>query len=246
MKRTMLVFGIIMVALLSGCMHRQDNNAVSIAYSEISEISDALAFKLEHEELNGEAHPNNPDWIFKDMYIPENNPFRYAELEEVVGLLETGGTGIVYLGFPNCPWCRSFIPVLIDSARDFGIHEILYRNILEDRNILELEDGAIYEARAGHPSYYRLLELLGDLAPVYRGLEDDSIRRVFVPALLFIKDGEVVRYQGVLESFQERAAEDERGGWQLMNDDEVRELTQILMTYFEMLFGNIDDCAEPC
>ena len=231
--------------ILAGCVSSGSGSTV-ISGSDSETISDALAFKLEHEELNGVPNPNNPELIFKDMYIPENNPFRYAELYEIVQLLENNGTGVVYLGFPICPWCRSFVPVLTNTAIEYGVREILYRNILEDRNILELEDGVIYETRAGHPEYYRLLELLGDLAPAYTGLEDDSFRRVFVPALLFIKDGEVIRYQGALASFQERVSTEELGGWLQKNEEEIEELSQIFSDYFEKLFENTDDCVIAC
>ena len=232
--------------VLAGCVARGGDTIVDVIIDDEAVISDALAFKLEHEDLNGVPNPNNPDRIFKDMYIPENNPFRYAELYEIVYLLENNGTGVVYLGFPICPWCRSFVPVLTAAAMEFGVNEILYRNILEDRNILELEDGIIYETRAGHPDYYRLLELLDNLAPVYIGLQDDSLRRIFVPALLFIKNGEIIRYQGALESFQERVSDEELGGWLPMNEEEIKKLNQIFTGYFEKLFRVIDDCPIAC
>jgi len=210
------------------------------AMTEADSNEDALAFKLEHEELNGQPNPSNPERLFLDMHIPENNPFRYADFDEINDLLENG-TGVIYLGFPICPWCRTFVPVLTDAALEFGVEEILYRNILDDRNILELdeESGELVEDRAGHPGYYELLDIIGDFAPIYNvDFDDDSIRRVFVPAVIFVKDGEVVHYQGTLASFQERASADEElGGWQPKNDDEVAELTQIFMQYFEMLFG---------
>ena len=238
-----LIYLLFALVLFAGCQSHVDLEAHGYSYDV---TSDALSFKISYEELNGMPNPHNPERVFKDVYIPANNPIRFAEFDDIIDLLETGGTGVVYLSFPICPWCRTFAPVLIETANQFGIHEILYRNILDDRNILELRDGEVYETRAGHPGYYRLLELLGDLAPVYTGLEDDSIRRVFVPALLFIKDGEVVRYQGALGSFQERVAEDELGGWQSKNEDEINELSEIFLHYFHKLFGNIDDCTEPC
>ena len=231
--------------ILAGCVARGGDVSATVT-NDNEVISDALAFKLEHEELNGIPNPSNPERIFKDMYIPANNPFRYAEFDEIIQLFENNGTGVVYLGFPICPWCRSFVPVLTNAALEFRLSEILYRNILEDRNILELEDGVIYETRAGHPGYYRLLELLGNLAPAYTGLEDDSLRRVFVPALLFIKNGEVIRYQGALESFQERVSSEELGGWLPKNEEEVEELNQIFMDYFRKLFGDREDCLTPC
>ena len=198
---------------------------------------DALAFKIEHEELNGVPHPDNPDRIFKDMYVPENNPFRYVEFDEIIEVLENG-TGVIYFGFPTCPWCRNLVPVLTDATIAFGVEDILYRNVWYDRNILELEGDEIVEVRAGHPGYYQVLEILGDHAPEYRGLEDDSIRRIFVPAVVFVQEGEIISYYENLPAFQDRVDEEELGGWLPMNEDEVEELTQIFMAYFERLFGH--------
>jgi len=228
-KRVVLIMlSIVMFALL-GCQG-SNPDAENID-------NDALRFKIEHEVLNGEASPDNPERIFKEMYIPEDNPFRYVEYDEIIELLEDG-TGIIYLGFPTCPWCRNFVPVLVEAAIEFGVEEILYRDILDDRNILELEDGEIVEVRAGDTGYYQLLEALGDIAPEYTGLDDDSIRRIFVPTLIFVKDGEVINFQESLPSFQERVSGEELGGWLPMNDEEIAELTAIFMTYFGILFGN--------
>jgi len=227
-----VAIGVSALALLglSGCQTEETN----------AEATDALAFVAEHEDLNGVPHPDNPDLIFKDMYVSEDNPFRYVEFDEIVELLENG-TGIVYFGFPNCPWCRNLVPVLTDAAIAFGVEDILYRNVWEDRNVLELDDdGEIVEVRAGDPGYYQVLEILGDLAPAYRGLEDESIRRIFVPAVVFIRDGEVISYFQNLPTFQARVEDenDATTAWDPMNAEEVEELTQIFIAYFEQVFGD--------
>lgn len=244
-KSLVTILGIVtLLMLLVGCQAIEDTTEAegeaTDATTENDEaevhITDALAFKLEHEELNGVPHPDNSELLFKEMYIPEDNPFRYAEFDEIIDLLEDG-TGIVYFGFPTCPWCRNLVPVLTNAAIDFGVDEILYRNVLYDRNILELEDGEVVEVRAGHPGYYQVLDILGDFAPEYRELEDASIRRIFVPAVVFVQDGEMISYYESLPSFQDRVSGEELGGWLSMNEDEIEELTQIFMSYFEELFG---------
>ena len=249
-KMTFLILMGVLLITLVACRNGDDDteNPTEPVPSESTEqieqtpSADALAFKAEHEELNGLAHPDVPDAIMKDMYVQENNPFRYAQYDEIIELLE-GGTGIIYFGFPICPWCRNLVPVLTDAAIDFGVEDILYRNVLEDRNILNLEDGQIVEVRAGHPGYYQVLEILGNLAPEYRGLEDESIRRIFVPAVVFVKDGAVISYFQNLSTFQDRVNDeaDEVTAWDSMNSDEIQELRQIFMNYFEILFG--DECG---
>jgi len=217
--------------------------------------NEVFNFKQHYEALNNTPAAFNPELIFKEMYIPESNPFRLAEFDEINQLIKRG-TGIIYLGFPICPWCRNLVPVLANAAIGFGVSEILYRDILEDRNILELEEGEIVETRAGKPGYYRLLALLGDIAPVYAGLEDDTIRRVYVPAVIFVRNGEIIGYITGLDSFRDRVSDEALGGWLPMNEAEEDELFQLFMQYFRLTFepqpaptpspGADDDACPLC
>jgi len=251
MKKINYILIILLIAIFKvmGCASAGQEEELVIS-------PDSLLFIIEHEELNGLADPSNPNLIFLDMYIPANNPIRYAEFGEINHLLENG-TGIIYLGFPSCPWCRNLVPVLIDAALEFGVEEILYRNILYDRNILVLQDGEVAKIRAGHPGYYQLLEILGEHAPAYAGLNDESIRRVFVPSVIFAKDGEIIGIVQSLDAFRIRVSEDALGAWLPMDEDEVNELTKIFNDFFEKLFGDgfinnendlndIDDLCPRC
>jgi thiol-disulfide isomerase/thioredoxin len=244
MKQKFLFLTAVIFVFLTAC-----RSADAAADTEGAIMSDGLAFKAEYEALNGQPHPTNAELSFIEIDIAENNPFVFAEFDEI-NELAANGTGIIYLGFPECPWCRAMLPVLTNAAIDFGVDKILYRNILDERNILERYEGEIIEIRAGEPGYYRLLEILGDIAPVYTGLDDESIRRIFVPALIFVKDGNVIAYEESLETFQERVRDDSLGSWQPMNEAEVNELTRIYVNYFNILFNDAnldwDSEIEPC
>jgi len=202
---------------------------------------DSLRFKQVYERLNGIAYENNPSLVFQTIEIPSDNPFVFASFDEIIYLLENNGTGVVYLGFPNCSWCRNLVPVLIEAASDFGLEKILHRNIYEDRNLLEIQDDEIIELREGNPGYLRILELLGERAPIYRELfplNDGTIRRIYVPVVLFIRDGEIIRYQGNLDSFQARVNQnDDITSFDPMNEDEIDELKHIFLEYFARLFN---------
>ena len=87
--------------------------------------SDASKFKKEYESLNGKA--NDAGVLHKEITIPEDNPMVYATYEEVVDMLENG-TGIVYFGYPECPWCRAALPVLLEAADEELMTKILYYN----------------------------------------------------------------------------------------------------------------------
>lgn len=50
---------------------------------------------------------------FKKEYanVRDDNVFIYKSTEEIINILEHG-TGIVYLGFPECPWCQAYVKFL--------------------------------------------------------------------------------------------------------------------------------------
>ena len=61
-----------------------------------------------------------------------DNVFVYRNPEQIINILEKG-TGIVYLGFPECPWCTAYIPYLNEIAKEKKVEKIYYLNILEER-----------------------------------------------------------------------------------------------------------------
>ena len=68
----------------------------------------------------------------KEYDFTVNNVFVYRNLDEINKILENG-TGVVYLGFPECPWCRGYIPYLNEVAINEHLDKIYYFNILNDR-----------------------------------------------------------------------------------------------------------------
>ena len=61
-----------------------------------------------------------------------DNVFVYRTPEQIINILEKG-TGIVYLGFPECPWCTAYVPYLNEIAKEKEVEKIYYLNILEER-----------------------------------------------------------------------------------------------------------------
>ena len=158
--------------MLVGCKDKEIKN------------TDALKFKEEYESLN-----NNEKYI--DVKIDEDNPFIYADYENIMEIIDT--TGIIYFGFKECPWCRNAVPALIKAANKTGIKEIYYYNVKDIRNTLELgENGEIITKKEGTDEYNSIVNALYESLDVYEGLNDDSIKRIYAPTVIFIKDGEVV------------------------------------------------------
>lgn len=168
-----LLSGLLILGLLAGCTPAVDKN------------SDAYKFKTEYEELNEkEGH--------LAIEIPEENPMVYATIDEIMDVIQVDG-GIIYFGFPECPWCRNALPVLLEAAEEMEVDTIYYYNAREGRDKLELkDDGTIEVLQEKGEDYQQIYDALYDHLNVYDGLEDDSIKRLYFPTVFFIKDGQVI------------------------------------------------------
>lgn len=151
---------------------------------------DEKSFKKEYERYNGYTNPGSDKKYF-DVNIEEQNGIKYLDDDEVIDMLQNK-TGIIYFGFPTCPWCRSMIEVLLDAKDSTNQKNIYYYNALDIRDEKVLEDGKVKTTKKGKKNYYKILDILGDKASVYEGLEDDSIKRLYFPTVVFVRNGKIV------------------------------------------------------
>ncbi len=185
-KKIMLIFLIAIVVLLAISLIIYlitNNNDNKNDY-----ITDAIKIKEEYEELNEKKNDNG--YIYPKVSLKKNNPFVYATAKEVINTLENG-TGLIYLGFPDCPWCRNAINVLQYVNTD----KILYLNMTEQRDNYELVNGSLTKTKEGTNEYYELLELLDPILTDYK-IGDTKVgeKRIYVPLVIGVKDGEIVGY----------------------------------------------------
>ncbi len=160
---------------------------------------DSVKFKKEYEALNGTMNDAGVEYL--TVEIPEANRLVYATEEEIIEIFE-GGSGVIFFGFPECPWCRSAINVMNEAAKEASLGRIHYVNVLEMRDAKSLNsNGEIVVDEAGSDFYYKLLEYLGDSAPVYPGLDSEDERRILVPLVVSVTYGEIADvHMGTLDS----------------------------------------------
>ena len=115
---------------------------------------------------------------FSEEYtlVDKDNKFRYANIDEVIDTLEDG-TGVVYLGFPECKWCQQYTVYLNELAKDRNIPEIMYYNIREDR-------------QGNTKNYQTIVNLLKDYLPE----DEEGNPRVYVPAVIFMSNGKILGF----------------------------------------------------
>ena len=183
--------------------------------------SDAYRFRHENEILNGQVSADGEN-IHRALSIPVRNPFVFIDGYETFNII-SGGTGIIYMGFPECPWCRALLPALMDAVQESRWRGNIYHyNGRADRDVLRLEYGEIVVVEEGAPVYHALVELLFDYLGPYLGLEDDNIRRIYFPTTVFVQDGEISSVH--LGTIPEHTI-----GWHDLSEEQYNELVASLV-----------------
>lgn len=198
-KGIIITMGIIIVALIVVVIFLlvKDNGGND---NNNNEITDAQRFS---EEYN---------------LVPEDNAFVYSSVDEIIDILENG-TGVVYLGFPECRWCDQYVVYLNEVAKERGVSEIYYYNIREDRS-------------NNTENYQKIVSLLEE----YLQNDEEGNPRIYVPAVIFMNNGTIV-------GFDDETSYD-TGGFDIpseyWSDEKVLDLKERLNSYIDEVSICID------
>ena len=199
--------------------------AMLIIYLCINKGSDSIRFKKEYESLNAQEK-------YIDVKIPEDNNVQYASFDDVMDVLNSG-TGIIYFGFPECPWCRNALPVLLKAAKDNEVSNFYYYNAKSIRDEKVLKDGKVVTNKKGTDEYYKLLDKLSDVISPYQGLNDDSIKRLYFPTAVFVMGGKIVGFhEGTVDSQEDPSKN--------LTSKQEKELLNIYNENIEKIYGFCD------
>lgn len=108
--------------------------------------------------------------------VDKDNVFEYRNIDQIIKTLESG-TGVVYLGFPECQWCQQYVVYLNEVAKARGISTIYYYNIRQDRTDNTEE-------------YQRIVNLLKD----YLEEDEEGNPRIYVPAVILVRNGDIIGF----------------------------------------------------
>ncbi|MFA5603577.1 MAG: hypothetical protein WDA12_01820 [Bacilli bacterium] len=214
MKKILMI---LLMVLLVGCT---DKNIWK-------ETKDSLKFEKEYEVLNGTKNANGTEYLNID--IPSANPIKYLTIDETIEFLENG-TGILYLGRPGCPYCRSTLNTFLDFAKDNEIKKINYYN----PEIIRSE---------GTDDYKKILEILDEYLKVdvvTQSEEDEdfdsTLKRLAVPDVYFVNKGRVIGH------YQESRSEF-RGS---LTKSQEKELKEAYNEIYSDYVDSISLCTEEC
>lgn len=226
MKKNVIILSIIVVIAL----------VIAILFFLLNNkgMSDGERFKQEYEELN-DSH--------LEVNIDSDNMIKYIGLEEAIDIIKND-TGVIYFGYPSCPWCRNAVPVLLDAASSTSLDTIYYVNAYNIRDVKEIDDdGNIVTTNEGDRLYDDLLGVLDDILDPYTlTLDNGEVidlgeKRLYVPMVLFVKDGEVVSYHLSTVDSQEDPSIS-------LNDSQRDELYNIYLDGINNVVGGICNVQE--
>lgn len=151
-KQNLVIIGliIIIIALLFIIIKVKDDKE--------EEVLDNIKFAQEYTEVG------------------EDNLYVYRTNEETIKILENG-TGVILIGFPECPWCQRYAVYLNEVAKDLDYEKIYYYNVLEDR-------------KNNTEEYKKIVSLIEE----HLQYDDEGNKKIFVPAVIALKDGEILGF----------------------------------------------------
>lgn len=164
----------------------------------------------------------NDSLKFSEEYNLEDkeNIFVYKTTEEIIKILENG-TGVVYLGFPECPWCVEYVKYLNEVAKDSDISKIYYKNILNDRKENTKEYQKIVEILSNHLQY-----------------DEEGNKKIYVPAVIVVNNGIIV-------GFDDETAYDTKG-FQTPKEYWENESLENFKTKLNSMFKNLNNTCTKC
>lgn len=234
MKKTIKLFVIIIgVLLISACGTKE------------SKTNDAKKFKEEYESLNGGVSSSGKDYL--EVEIDEDNKVKYSSIKDIIKVLESG-TGVIYLGYPECPWCRNVVPVLMRASNNTGIENVYYLNMHDVRDKMEVDsNGNVVTVEEGEEGYKDLLEKLDSILSEYTVKDDDGKeydtgeKRIFVPTVIFVKNGKILDYHM-------DTVESQTDPYVGLNEEQEMELYDIYVNGIHKILGDQcdDDSEEHC
>ena len=169
----------------------------------------------------------------------KDNNVKYLKVSEVINKLQKGSS-IIYFGFPECPWCQNLVPVLISVNNEYKDNTLYYYNALDIRDKKHLDDdGNIVVDKEGTKEYKKIVEILSDHLGAYEGLNDESIKRLYFPTVVFVSDGEVVDVHiGTIDS--------QTNPKKKLTSSQKDELTEILEKKFDKVLTEACEKEENC
>ena len=210
---------------------------IFVIYNHISKKNDSLYFKNSYESLNGQIRESDGN-TYNNISISENNPIKIINAKKATKILKNG-TGVIYFGANWCPWCRTIIPVLFNSASINNINTIYYVDIDTLKSGFEIKDDTLIRNEENiSDNYVELItaldKILGNKTNELKdenGISYDTKEKsIHVPLVLTVKNGVITSYHNgsvTLNSNQSK--------YDSLTDEQTQNLLSLYNKMFETL-----------
>ena len=159
--------------------------------------NDSLKFKKEFEANNNKKNKVN-------FSIKNYSTVTYSSYEEIFKKLESDESYILFFASSTDENSRIMASVLVDKALTLK-EDIYYLDISNDMDTKELtKDGKIKTIKKGSDNYYELVKKLNGYLPAYKELNDDNVKRIYLPAVVFIQKGKIKKVVNIPIEISER------------------------------------------
>lgn len=135
--------------------------------------------------------------MIRKLETDKNNSVVYLSVQELIEKMKGKESFVLYLGFPECPWCRSVVSTFLEVVDDVGIEKVYYINIRNMRDSYEIKEGKVIQTKKGTKDYQTLLRLFDSVLDDYTlknelGEEISVLeKRIYAPSIISVVDGKV-------------------------------------------------------
>lgn len=149
----------------------------------------------EYQALDGVERDDDPGHYFQSVDFPAYGKVKYLTAEEAAELKN----GIVFFGYPTCPWCRNTLPLIFEVCNEKNL-TLYYSQLDLYRDEFDIVNGILTETVAAGPGYADLTERLSPWLDDYILMDSDGNafpvgeKRIYAPSVAFFKNGEVVAF----------------------------------------------------
>ena len=218
-KKLIIVLALLLV--LCGC-HKEEKQ------------TDGQRFKQEYEALNGQKDADGKS--YSTIEIKEDSPVHYVELEKIAELLENG-THVIYMGWPECPYCRRAVPVLMDTVSEYEGMSVYYCSMKDARQAykdgLDNESAKLYKQIADICKNSAF-----DFTTVTDTLEDGTLNLV-ASMMIFVQQGEII-------GCHKRTVDSQIDPYEPLSETQVEKLKDIYKAYLEDMAYNKQPACSGC
>lgn len=201
-----------------------------LLFNRLTRQQQAAAVLDSYTALNGQERPGHPG-----VQLPSVNFAPGARVQELTAQqVADRENGIIFFGFPTCPWCRNSLPLVLEAVNSTG-QTLLYCQLDQYRDAFTLQNGIAVQTTAPGEGYQLLLQRLDAWLEDYTLTDAKGVavptgeKRLYAPTLVVLEKGEVAAFwtlESVPLTLQD--SQTEYDPWTAAQQTAVRESLQAL------------------